>query len=228
MVLFGIRIRVRGYLYIGFTALLLDIVANLTRWGMHDWLVGGVLGVLGGVMLFVVGDAGRALQDAGPRALSSHAVLALVTGHAPRQRSEQTLGPHTPLQKRRPQTAPLVAVDVSQRPAAQSVVTKQGLPSGSRGPHAAVEVPCERSCRWRSRCPTSTRRHPAGGSADAGNETDGDVHSALPPQGAPSVFRAYIPAESRRSRAAGRTSPASTGAAERRCRSSGHSSSSRR
>jgi hypothetical protein len=55
VVLFGIRTRVRGYLYIGFAALLLDIVANLTRWGMHDRLVGGVLGVLGGVMLFVLG-----------------------------------------------------------------------------------------------------------------------------------------------------------------------------
>jgi hypothetical protein len=55
VVLFGIRTRVRSYLYIGFTALLLDIVANLTRWGMHDRLVGGVLGVLGGMMLFVLG-----------------------------------------------------------------------------------------------------------------------------------------------------------------------------
>jgi hypothetical protein len=55
VVLFGIRTRVRGYLYIGFTALLLDIVANLTRWGMHDRLVGGVLGVLGGMVLFALG-----------------------------------------------------------------------------------------------------------------------------------------------------------------------------
>jgi hypothetical protein len=55
MVLFGIRSRVRAYLYIGFTALLLDIVANLTRWGMRDRLIGGVLGVVGGMMLFALG-----------------------------------------------------------------------------------------------------------------------------------------------------------------------------
>jgi hypothetical protein len=55
VVLLGIRSRVRGYVYIGFTALLLDIVANLTRWGLQDRLVGGVLSVLGGILLFALG-----------------------------------------------------------------------------------------------------------------------------------------------------------------------------
>jgi hypothetical protein len=55
VVLFGLRVRVRGYVYVGFTALLLDIVANLTRWGLRDRLVGGVLSVLGGVLLFALG-----------------------------------------------------------------------------------------------------------------------------------------------------------------------------
>jgi hypothetical protein len=55
VVLLGIRIRVRSYVYFGFTALLLDIIANLTRWGLRDRLIGGVLGVLGGIVLFAVG-----------------------------------------------------------------------------------------------------------------------------------------------------------------------------
>jgi hypothetical protein len=55
IVLFGIRSRVRGYVYLGFTALLLDIVANLTRWGLRDRLIGGVLGVVGGMLLFALG-----------------------------------------------------------------------------------------------------------------------------------------------------------------------------
>jgi hypothetical protein len=55
VVLLGIRSRVRGYVYLGFTALLLDIVANLTRWGLQDRLVGGVLSVLGGILLFALG-----------------------------------------------------------------------------------------------------------------------------------------------------------------------------
>jgi hypothetical protein len=54
-VLLGIHARTRAYLTFGFTALLLDIVANLTRWGLHDRLVGGALGVAGGVALFGLG-----------------------------------------------------------------------------------------------------------------------------------------------------------------------------
>jgi hypothetical protein len=54
-VLLGIAVRVRAYLTLGFVALLLDIIANLTRWGMHDRLVGGALGVAGGVVLFALG-----------------------------------------------------------------------------------------------------------------------------------------------------------------------------
>jgi hypothetical protein len=54
-VLMGIVVRVRAYLTLGFVALLLDIIANLTRWGMHDRLVGGALGVAGGVVLFALG-----------------------------------------------------------------------------------------------------------------------------------------------------------------------------
>lgn len=54
-VLLGIHVRARAYLTIGFAALLLDIVANLTRWGMHDRLIGGALGVGGGVALFALG-----------------------------------------------------------------------------------------------------------------------------------------------------------------------------
>ena len=45
----------RGYVYLGFAALLLDIIANLTRWGLRDRLVGGVLGVVGGIILFALG-----------------------------------------------------------------------------------------------------------------------------------------------------------------------------
>jgi hypothetical protein len=54
-VLVGIVVRVRAYLTLGFLALVLDIVANLTRWGMHDRLVGGALGVVAGVVLFALG-----------------------------------------------------------------------------------------------------------------------------------------------------------------------------
>lgn len=39
------------------TALRLDIVANLTRWGVHDRLMGGALGVAAGVVLFALGVA---------------------------------------------------------------------------------------------------------------------------------------------------------------------------
>jgi hypothetical protein len=54
-VLLGLHLRARAYLTFGFGALLLDIVANLTRWGLHDRLVGGALGVAGGVVLFGLG-----------------------------------------------------------------------------------------------------------------------------------------------------------------------------
>lgn len=55
VILLGIHTRARAYLYLGFTALLLDIVANLTRWGMQDRLTGGVLGVGGGIAMFALG-----------------------------------------------------------------------------------------------------------------------------------------------------------------------------
>jgi hypothetical protein len=55
VVLLGLRGRVRSYLYLGFASLLLDIVANLTRWGMRDRLIGGSLGVIGGSLLFGLG-----------------------------------------------------------------------------------------------------------------------------------------------------------------------------
>ena len=54
-VLLGIHVRARAYLTFGFAALLLDIVANLTRWGVHDRLVGGAIGVASGVVLFAFG-----------------------------------------------------------------------------------------------------------------------------------------------------------------------------
>ena len=55
IVLLGIHTRARAYLYIGFGALLLDIVVNLTRWGMRDRLTGGVLGVSAGMVMFAAG-----------------------------------------------------------------------------------------------------------------------------------------------------------------------------
>jgi hypothetical protein len=54
-VLVGIHARARAYLSFGFAALVIDIVANLTRWGMHDRLVGGALGMASGVVLFALG-----------------------------------------------------------------------------------------------------------------------------------------------------------------------------
>jgi hypothetical protein len=54
-VLLGLHLRARAYLTFGFGALVLDIVANLTRWGLQDRLVGGALGVAGGVVLFGLG-----------------------------------------------------------------------------------------------------------------------------------------------------------------------------
>jgi hypothetical protein len=56
-VLLGIAWRLRSYLYAGFAFLVLDVVVNLTRLGMRDRLVAGVLGVLGGMALFVLGVA---------------------------------------------------------------------------------------------------------------------------------------------------------------------------
>jgi hypothetical protein len=54
-VLLGIAWRVRAYLYIGFACLLLDIVANLTRWGMGDRLRGALFGLGAGMALLVLG-----------------------------------------------------------------------------------------------------------------------------------------------------------------------------
>jgi hypothetical protein len=57
LILLGIHTRARAYLYLGFAALLLDIVANLTRWGMRDRMTAGVLGVAGGIAMFALGIA---------------------------------------------------------------------------------------------------------------------------------------------------------------------------
>jgi hypothetical protein len=54
-VLGGIAARARSYVALGFAALVLDIVVNVTRWGIHDRLVGGALGVAAGVALFALG-----------------------------------------------------------------------------------------------------------------------------------------------------------------------------
>jgi hypothetical protein len=54
-VLVGIRVRARAYLTTGFAALLVDLVANLGRWGLHDRLAGGALGLGSGLLLFGLG-----------------------------------------------------------------------------------------------------------------------------------------------------------------------------
>jgi hypothetical protein len=54
-VLLGIAWRARAYLYLGFAALLLDILGNLTRWGMADRLRGAVFGLAAGMALLVFG-----------------------------------------------------------------------------------------------------------------------------------------------------------------------------
>jgi hypothetical protein len=54
-VLLGIAWRARAYLYVGFTALLLDILANLTRWSMGDRLRGALFGLGAGMVLLALG-----------------------------------------------------------------------------------------------------------------------------------------------------------------------------
>jgi uncharacterized membrane protein len=54
-VLLGIAWRQRAYLYMGFAFLLMDLVVNLTRWGMTSRLIAGSLGVIAGVALFALG-----------------------------------------------------------------------------------------------------------------------------------------------------------------------------
>jgi hypothetical protein len=54
-VLFGILWRVRVYLYVGFACLLLDILANITRWGMEDRLRASLLGLGAGMALLALG-----------------------------------------------------------------------------------------------------------------------------------------------------------------------------
>lgn len=54
-VLLGILWRVRAYLYVGFACLLLDILANLTRWGMADRLRASLFGLGAGMALLVLG-----------------------------------------------------------------------------------------------------------------------------------------------------------------------------
>lgn len=54
-VLLGIGWRLRSYLYGGFVFVVLDLVVNLTRWGMRDRFIAGTLGVGVGIALFVLG-----------------------------------------------------------------------------------------------------------------------------------------------------------------------------
>lgn len=54
-VLMGIVWRARAYLYVGFACLLLDILANLTRWSMGDRLRGALFGLSAGMVLLVLG-----------------------------------------------------------------------------------------------------------------------------------------------------------------------------
>jgi hypothetical protein len=46
---------VRAYLYTGFACLVLDIVANLTRWGMEDRIKGALFGLGAGMALLALG-----------------------------------------------------------------------------------------------------------------------------------------------------------------------------
>ena len=54
-VLLGMLWRVRAYLYFGFASLLIDMVANLTRFGARDRLAGGLIGLAAGLLLLVLG-----------------------------------------------------------------------------------------------------------------------------------------------------------------------------
>ena len=54
-VLLGIKWRVRAYLYTGFACLVLDIVANLTRWGLEDRIKGALFGLGAGMALLALG-----------------------------------------------------------------------------------------------------------------------------------------------------------------------------
>jgi hypothetical protein len=54
-VLLGIAWRVRVYLYAGFACLFLDIVANLTRFGLRDRLTAALAGLGAGMALLVLG-----------------------------------------------------------------------------------------------------------------------------------------------------------------------------
>jgi len=54
-VLLGVSWRLRSYLYTGFVFVVLDLVVNLTRWGMRDRFIAGTLGVGVGIALFVLG-----------------------------------------------------------------------------------------------------------------------------------------------------------------------------
>jgi hypothetical protein len=54
-VLLGIAWRARAYLYTGFACLILDIVANLTRWGLEDRVKGALFGLGAGMALLALG-----------------------------------------------------------------------------------------------------------------------------------------------------------------------------
>jgi hypothetical protein len=54
-ILLGIVWRARAYLYVGFACLLLDILANLTRWGMADRLRASLFGLGAGMALLALG-----------------------------------------------------------------------------------------------------------------------------------------------------------------------------
>ncbi|MBU0551089.1 hypothetical protein KJ940_06260 [Myxococcota bacterium] len=53
-VMLGLIWRARAYLFLGFGFLLLDMAVNLTRWGMGDRLIGGLLALAAGVGLFIL------------------------------------------------------------------------------------------------------------------------------------------------------------------------------
>lgn len=63
-VMVGLAWRQRAYLTLGFGFLLLDIVVNLTRWGMHSRMIAAALGLIGGAALFAFGVAVAKHKDA--------------------------------------------------------------------------------------------------------------------------------------------------------------------
>lgn len=54
-VLAGIALRLRAYVFLGMGFLAANILLNLTRWGIEDRAVAGILGVTTGVLLIAAG-----------------------------------------------------------------------------------------------------------------------------------------------------------------------------